>query len=61
MLMSDKIELILNATEDRDGKKILTCSRAVKLSSEHDISLKEIGELCDAHGIKIRECRLGCF
>lgn len=59
--MDNKIDLILNATESRDGKKILTCARAVKLSSENDISLKEIGELCDAHGIKIRECRLGCF
>ena len=59
--MSDKLQLILGATEDRDGKKVLTCARAVKLSQDYDISLKEIGEVCDTHGIKIRECRLGCF
>ena len=59
--MSDKIAMIMSATEERDGKKVLTCVRAVRLSRENDISLKEIGELCDEHGIKIRECQLGCF
>lgn len=59
--MGDKIELILSATEELDGKKVLTCARAVKLSRVNAISLKEIGELCDEHGVKVRECLLGCF
>jgi hypothetical protein len=59
--MSDNEKIIVNAALPREGKKILSCAQAVKLSKEHNISLKEIGEVCNQHGIKIIECQLGCF
>ena len=59
--MSEKEKLIMDATVLRDDKKVLVCAKAVRLSQEHDISLKEIGETCNRLGIKIRECQLGCF
>ena len=59
--MNENEKLVLNATFLRDDKKTLTCAQAIKLSKEHDISLKEIGDICNLHGVKIRECELGCF
>jgi hypothetical protein len=59
--MSDKEKAIMDALVLRDDKKILTCAMAVRLSREHDMSLKEIGDTCNRLGIKIRECQLGCF
>jgi hypothetical protein len=59
--MSENEKLIVNAAVQREGKKILACAQAFKLSKEHNISLKEIGETCDQHDIKIKSCQLGCF
>jgi hypothetical protein len=59
--MSENEKLILNAAQAREEKKILACTEAIKLSREHDISLKEIGDTCNRLGIKIVECQLGCF
>ncbi|MGD0229724.1 MAG: hypothetical protein ABSC19_05100 [Syntrophorhabdales bacterium] len=59
--MNENDNLVLNAAVLREGKKTLACAQAHKLSQEHDISLKEIGEACNRYGIKIIECQLGCF
>jgi len=53
--------VIMNAAAPRGEKKVLSCADAVKLSKEHGISLKEIGDTCNELGIKIIECELGCF
>ena len=59
--MTDNEKLIMNAAVLREGKKRLTCAEARQLSEEHNISLKEIGDICNALGIKIMDCQLGCF
>ncbi len=59
--MNENEKLIDAATVFSDGKKRLSCARAVELSKKHDISLKEIGEVCNRLGIKITACQLGCF
>jgi peroxiredoxin family protein len=59
--MSESEKVIMNAAVLRGEKKVLSCAQAVKLSKEHNISLKEIGEACNQHGIKLIECQLGCF
>ena len=59
--MSENEKLVVNAAVQRDGKKILACAQAFRLSKEHNISLKEIGETCDQNDIKIKSCQLGCF
>lgn len=59
--MSENEKLVQDTAVMREGKKTLSCAQAVKLSREHDISLKEIGETCNNLGIKIIECQLGCF
>jgi hypothetical protein len=59
--MSEKEKVVVDAAFMREDKKTLPCAVAVFLSQEYDISLKEIGETCNNHGIKITDCRLGCF
>jgi hypothetical protein len=59
--MTEKEKLIVDAAAPRGEKKILSCADAFKLSKEHDISLKDIGDACNEFGIKIIDCELGCF
>ena len=59
--MSESEKLILNTAVLREGRITLTCDQAIKLSQEHNLSLKEIGEACNRHSIKIIACQLGCF
>ncbi|MFH0974507.1 MAG: hypothetical protein V1874_01850 [Spirochaetota bacterium] len=59
--MSKNEELIVSAAVLRDGKKKLSCAQAIKISQDRNISLKEIGEICNSNSIKIIECELGCF
>ncbi|MHB8846271.1 MAG: hypothetical protein ACYC7L_16175 [Nitrospirota bacterium] len=44
------------AVEDR-----LTCEKAHELGKELDVSLREIGAVCDELNIRIKACQLGCF
>jgi hypothetical protein len=59
--MNKNEKWVLNAAVLREGKKRLSCTKAKKLSQEHDISLKEIGKICNRNGIRIVACQLGCF
>jgi len=59
--MNKKEELLLSKTTLRGDKKTLSCLQAMNISNEHDIPLKEIGEMCNSLGIKIVDCELGCF
>ncbi|MBN2402954.1 MAG: hypothetical protein JXN64_11205 [Spirochaetes bacterium] len=59
--MNQNEKYIINAAVERNGRKVLSCTQAVKLSKEHNISLKDIGETCNQHSIKLIECQLGCF
>ena len=57
----EKKQLVLDSAVDVAGRMKLTCEVALQLSRENDISLKEIGEICNAEGVKITSCQLGCF
>jgi hypothetical protein len=39
----------------------ITCSQAHELIEGHDITFDELGVYCDKNGVKIRNCKLGCF
>lgn len=43
----------------RDGK--LTCTAARQLAKELGVPVRVVGAACDALGIKIKACELGCF
>ncbi len=52
---------IKDAAAEIDGQGKLTCKKAFQLAEELNISLKDIGDICNAEGIKIIHCQLGCF
>jgi hypothetical protein len=52
---------IIEAAVPVEGKLKLPCKKAFQLAAEHGLSLKEIGDICNAEGIKIINCQLGCF
>ena len=39
----------------------LSCAKAHDLSRELNVSLQEIGTICNELKIKISSCQLGCF
>ena len=59
--MNTKEQLVEQAAAILEGKKVLACAQAFMVSRNNDISLKEIGEICNRLDIKIKACQLGCF
>ncbi len=60
-MTEDTINRIKDAAGEFDGQEILPCKSAFQLSEELNISLKDIGDICNAENIKIVHCQLGCF
>jgi hypothetical protein len=52
---------IAQAFKNSGIEKTITCPEAFSLAAKYRIPKKEISEYCNAHGIKIRGCQLGCF
>lgn len=42
-----------------DGK--LPCEKAFAIARRFKIQVREVGDLCEAAGIRITDCQLGCF
>ncbi len=59
--MNSNEQAVAKAAATVDGKKIITCGDALGLSAKLGIAPAEVGAICNALGIKIRECKLGCF
>ncbi|MGD2294365.1 MAG: hypothetical protein PVF22_00840 [Candidatus Aminicenantes bacterium] len=60
-MTEEKINIIRETAVSIDGKLKLPCKKAFQLAEAHNFSLKEIGDICNAEGIKIINCQLGCF
>ena len=61
-MKKEKLFEILNLeSEIQNDKKILFCEKAHQISKANNISLSEIGKLCDEKRICIKKCQLGCF
>ena len=54
-------EKIIDALRSASVNNRLTCEKAHELSRTLNISLQEIGALCNELKIKIAACQLGCF
>lgn len=55
------IEAVIQAASDIDGRKRLPCVEAFRLAERFGVEKMEIGQVCNAHEIKISNCQLGCF
>ncbi len=54
-------EKIIESVRAASANNRLTCEKAHELSRLLNISLKEIGVICNELHIKISACQLGCF
>ena len=54
-------ELILAKAKTKDDKKYLNCAEALGIANIMNIAPKEVGNICNDLGIKIKNCQLGCF
>jgi hypothetical protein len=54
-------EKIIEALRAASDNNRLTCEKAHALAEELNVSLREIGVLCNELNIKISACQLGCF
>jgi hypothetical protein len=54
-------ELILAKAKAKDDKKYLNCAEALGIANTMNIAPKEVGNICNELGIKIKNCQLGCF
>jgi hypothetical protein len=39
----------------------IQCPQAEAIAEKYGIPKRDIGDYCNAHGVKIRGCQLGCF
>jgi hypothetical protein len=52
---------IVEAIQTASENNRLSCEKAHELARDLNISLQEIGEICNELKIKIAACQLGCF
>ncbi|MHC4574159.1 MAG: hypothetical protein ACYS76_08515 [Planctomycetota bacterium] len=55
------VDSIIEAAREADGKRELSCTQAFKLAERFGVEKREVGRICNAYKIRIRECQLGCF
>ncbi len=55
------VRVVVEACDEQNGRKTLSCARALGLAKKHGVKPAEIGDVCNANGIKIVDCQLGCF
>lgn len=62
MTKSDELKAALvKSSRTRNGKRIVTCKQALALAAAFKVPPRRVGRICDAEGIKLRQCLLGCF
>ena len=54
-------EKIVEAIQTASVNNRLSCEKAHELARDLNISLQEIGAICNELKIKVAACQLGCF
>jgi len=57
----EQVKLVVEACEEKEGKKRLSCAAAFELAEKYGLKISTIGKICDEQKIKIVKCQLGCF
>jgi len=46
---------------EREGRRVLSCPQAFQIAERFGVAVRRIGDYCNAEGIKMVHCQLGCF
>ncbi|HOC70288.1 MAG TPA: hypothetical protein PKO23_15885 [Candidatus Hydrogenedentes bacterium] len=60
-LKQEIIDAILAAVSEREGRRVLSCPQAFQIAERFGVAVRRIGDYCNAEGIKMVHCQLGCF
>ena len=55
------IAAVKSASEEIEGRLMLSCNSAFKVAHQFQVDLKTIGRICNQQNIKVGNCQLGCF
>jgi hypothetical protein len=58
---TELVDAVIAAAKEADGRKELTCAEAFSIAERFGVEKRELGHICNAYEIRIRECQLGCF
>jgi len=58
---TELVDAIIQTAKKADDKKELTCAEAFRIAERFGVEKREVGRICNAYKIRIRECQLGCF
>jgi len=53
--------LIETVTKQAGEDKRLACAEAFRIAGDLDVTVTEVGRVCNELGIKVVACQLGCF
>lgn len=59
--MTTSADALREAIRKASSNNRLSCEKAHALARERNVTLREIGVICNELGIKITACQLGCF
>jgi len=60
-ISEELIAAVKSASEEVEGRLMLSCNTAFKVAHQFQVDLKTIGRICNEQKIKLRNCQLGCF
>jgi hypothetical protein len=55
------IDAVIETAKGADGEKELPCVEAFRIAERFGVEKREVGRICNAYKIRIRNCQLGCF
>jgi hypothetical protein len=55
------VDAIIETAKGADDKRELSCIEAFRIAERFGVEKSEIGRICNAYKVRIRECQLGCF
>ncbi len=56
------LHIIRDNIEIKENDKIkLSCTKAHQIAADYNVSLQDIGDLCNDENIRIMHCQLQCF
>ena len=61
MTREELVQVVRRASAMQGERLTLGCAEAFEVAAAHGVELLDVADVCNAHGIKLVRCQLGCF